>query len=222
MLVEKCTSHSFQLQDVDALCCEISCRCLPVVDITHQHFTHNQHIAHTSTAVFSASVAVPVLLVSQCLCSLLVFWTHSVAQTARLSVAQEKECFHTVAEQQQLQGFRPRWSAPHQLLQQIISRARVVEYILPAPVVIAVRASASHDGPDAVPRSDAAGTGASAAAHGTDAADAAAHGKRALSHLYKDWVTSALPALAGSLSRIGLCSVVPVHLMVVPNPTLKS
>ena len=31
-----------------------------------------------------------------------------------------------------------------------------------------------HDGPDAVPRSDAAGTGASAAAHGTDAADAAA------------------------------------------------
>ena len=28
---------------------------------------------------------------------------------------------------------------------------------------------ASHDGPDAVPRSDAAGTGGSAAAHGTDA-----------------------------------------------------
>ena len=33
---------------------------------------------------------------------------------------------------------------------------------------------ASHDGPDAVPRSDAAGTGASAAAHGANAANAAA------------------------------------------------
>ena len=32
----------------------------------------------------------------------------------------------------------------------------------------------SHDGPDTVPRSDAAGTGASAAAHGTNAANAAA------------------------------------------------
>ena len=34
-------------------------------------------------------------------------------------------------------------------------------------------------------------------------------------YLCKDWVTSAL-------SRIGLCSVVPVHVMVVPNPTLES
>ena len=33
---------------------------------------------------------------------------------------------------------------------------------------------ASHDGPDAVPRSDAAGTGASATAHGASAANAAA------------------------------------------------
>ena len=33
---------------------------------------------------------------------------------------------------------------------------------------------ASHDGPDAVSRSDAAGTGASAAAHGANAANAAA------------------------------------------------
>ena len=33
---------------------------------------------------------------------------------------------------------------------------------------------ASHDGPDAVPRSDAAGTGASAAAHGANTANAAA------------------------------------------------
>ena len=41
---------------------------------------------------------------------------------------------------------------------------------MPAPVVIAATASASHGGHDAVPRSDAAGTGASAAAHGTDAA----------------------------------------------------
>ena len=30
------------------------------VDITHQHFTHNRHIAHTSTAVFSTSVVVSV------------------------------------------------------------------------------------------------------------------------------------------------------------------
>ena len=68
------------------------------VDTTHQHFTHNQHIAHTSTAVFSTSVVVPVPLVSQCLCSLLVFWTHSVAQTACLSVAHEKERFHNRSE----------------------------------------------------------------------------------------------------------------------------
>ena len=33
---------------------------------------------------------------------------------------------------------------------------------------------ASHDGSDAIPRSDAAGTGASAAAHGANAANAAA------------------------------------------------
>ena len=46
----------------------------PSVDITHQHFTHNQHIARTSTEVFSTSVAVPVFLLSKCLCSLLVFW----------------------------------------------------------------------------------------------------------------------------------------------------
>ena len=58
------------------------------VDITHQHFTHDQHVAHTSTAIFSTSVVVPVFLVSQCLCS------HSVAQTACLSVAQGKERFH--------------------------------------------------------------------------------------------------------------------------------
>ena len=64
------------------------------VDITHQHFTHNQRVAHTSTAVFSTSVVVPVLLVSQCLCSLLVFWTHSVAQIAYSSLAQGKERFH--------------------------------------------------------------------------------------------------------------------------------
>ena len=31
------------------------------VDITHQHFTHNQRIAHTSTAVFSTSVVVLVV-----------------------------------------------------------------------------------------------------------------------------------------------------------------
>ena len=61
------------------------------VDKTHQHFTHNQHNAHTSTAVLSTSVVVPVHQVSQCLCSLLVFWTHSVAQTARVCLAQEKE-----------------------------------------------------------------------------------------------------------------------------------
>ena len=30
------------------------------VDITHQHFTHNQHAAHTFTAVFSTSVVVSV------------------------------------------------------------------------------------------------------------------------------------------------------------------
>ena len=45
---------------------------------------------------------------------------------------------------------------------------------MPALVVIAATASASHAGTDAIPRSHAAGTGASAAAHGTDAADAAA------------------------------------------------
>ena len=78
-----------------------------------------------------------------------------------------------VAEPKQLQGLPQRWSAPHQLLQQIISRAPVVEFFVPAPVVIAATATASHDGPDAVPRSDAAGTGASAAAHGTVAVDAA-------------------------------------------------
>ena len=58
---------------------------------------------------------------------------------------------------------------------------------MPAPVVIAAAASASHDGPDAVPRSDAAGTGASAAAHGTDAADVAAY------------ATDAAPGAAGAL-----------------------
>ena len=56
----------------------------------------------------------------------------------------------------------------------IAGLAAAVEYIVPAPVVIAATASASHGGPDAVPRSHAAGTGASAAAHGTEAADAAA------------------------------------------------
>ena len=44
---------------------------------------------------------------------------------------------------------------------------------MPAPVVIAATASASHDGLDAVSRSHAAGTEASAAAHGIDPADAA-------------------------------------------------
>ena len=43
------------------------------VDITHQHFTHNEPIAQISTAVFSISVVVPVLIVSQCPCLLLVF-----------------------------------------------------------------------------------------------------------------------------------------------------
>ena len=42
----------------------------------------------------------------------------------------------------------------NQLLQQIISRAPVGEFFVPAPVVIAATASASHGGPDAVPRSD--------------------------------------------------------------------
>ena len=37
-----------------------------------------------------------------------------------------------------------------------------------------------QDGPDVVPRSDAAGTGVSAAAHGTDAADAASGAAGAL------------------------------------------
>ena len=73
-----------------------------------------------------------------------------------------------------MQGLCQWWSASHQLPQQIISRAPVVEFIVPALVVIAATASASHDGTDAIPRSHAAGTGASAAAHGTDAADAAA------------------------------------------------
>ena len=45
---------------------------------------------------------------------------------------------------------------------------------MPALVVMAAKASACHDGTDAIPRSHAAGTGAPAAAHGTDAADAAA------------------------------------------------
>ena len=49
-----------------------------------------------------------------------------------------------------MQGLRQRWSASRRLLQQIISRAPVVEYIVPKPVVIAATASASHGGPDAV------------------------------------------------------------------------
>ena len=63
-------------------------------DRTHQHFAHNRHIARVSMAVFRDSVVALVLVVSQCQCSLLVFWTHCVAQTARLSVGQEKERFH--------------------------------------------------------------------------------------------------------------------------------
>ena len=38
---------------------EFCCRVLPA-DITHQHFTHNQHAARTFTAVFSTSVVVSV------------------------------------------------------------------------------------------------------------------------------------------------------------------
>ena len=44
-----------------------------LTDITHQHFTHNEHIALISTAVFSISVVVSVFIVSQCQCLLLVF-----------------------------------------------------------------------------------------------------------------------------------------------------
>ena len=39
------------------------------VDITHQHSTHNQHIAHISRTVLSTSVVVSVLIVSQRSCS---------------------------------------------------------------------------------------------------------------------------------------------------------
>ena len=42
---------------------------LPLVDITHQHSTHNQHIAHISRTVLSTSVVVSVLIVSQRSCS---------------------------------------------------------------------------------------------------------------------------------------------------------
>ena len=80
----------------------------------------------------------------------------------------KKRTFTWLQSPSQLQGLRQWCSASHQLLQQIVSRAPVVKYIVPAPVVI------GHDGPDAIPRSQAAGTGASAADHGIDAADAAA------------------------------------------------
>ena len=60
-------------------------------NITHQHLTHNQHVAHISTAVFSTSVAVSVLIFSQCSCLLLVFWTHSVTWTAHSSVWVKKK-----------------------------------------------------------------------------------------------------------------------------------
>ena len=39
------------------------------VDITHQHSTHNQHIAHISRTVLSTSVVVSVLIVRQRSCS---------------------------------------------------------------------------------------------------------------------------------------------------------
>ena len=42
------------------------------VDITHQHFTHDQHIAHIPTVVFSISVVVSVVIVCRCPCLLLV------------------------------------------------------------------------------------------------------------------------------------------------------
>ena len=69
------------------------------------------------------------------------------------------------------------WSASHQLLQQIVSRAPVVEYIVPAPVVIGATASASHDGPDAVALESCSRARTTEAAYGRDpatAADAAA------------------------------------------------
>ena len=40
-----------------------------LVDTTHQHSTHNQHIAHISRTVLSTSVVVSVLIVSQHSCS---------------------------------------------------------------------------------------------------------------------------------------------------------
>ena len=45
------------------------CCVLLFVDITHQHSTHNQHIAHISRTVLSTSVVVSVLIVSQRSCS---------------------------------------------------------------------------------------------------------------------------------------------------------
>ena len=64
------------------------------VYITHQHFTHNQHVAHTSTAVFSTSVVAPVLLVSQCLCSLLVFWTQCCADRMFIRGSKKRALSH--------------------------------------------------------------------------------------------------------------------------------
>ena len=63
------------------------------VGITDQHFTHNQNIAHTSTAVFSTSVVVSSILVLYCLCSFLVFWTQCCTDRT-LSVTQAKGHFH--------------------------------------------------------------------------------------------------------------------------------
>ena len=57
---------------------------------------------------------------------------------------------------------------------------------MPALVVIGATASASHDGPGAVPRSYAAGTGASAAAHGSGAADAAADATDGIIEVFGD------------------------------------
>ena len=97
------------------------------VDITHQHFTHNQHAARIFTAVFSTSVVVSV-------CVRFRFPDTQCCTDRTFIFGSRKESLHMVAEHK-------------------------------TPTV-----DASHDGPDAVPRSDAAGTGASAAAHGSNAA----------------------------------------------------
>ena len=51
-------SHSIDVSRWSALAISFYSRV--IVDITHQHFTHNQHAARTFTAVFSTSVVVSV------------------------------------------------------------------------------------------------------------------------------------------------------------------